>query len=564
MDSFEYDLYTRKQYFTVRRKDVFYSGNPQDLTIEQVFMRTMKVAGGLTHGRGKSGSVLARFIMSMIVLTDVTYAIEFFCSHGYANSEPFSDDRKASIKRDAQDLEKILNYLTEHNPFYADDSESVASISTGLRGDERVNCHQVIAVGSELLSGTYGKQFGDIKLQRKTRVISLACAQSSISVQNDSVRIDPTLLFQRLSLLVENKDDMREYLKLELAPYPKSLFDQDGMTKTTKSKFMDNFTPLSGKPNIPGLKYVIDGGFLLHRVVWSSNELTDDVLKKYVNYVAFNYSQGSTIVFDGYPTVLSARHIKSLERARRINQNQSREVQIKKGLQIPMAKEHFLTNEKNKNRLILMIMAELQRAGYSCKQACEDADVLIVTTAINIWRSTSTATMIVGEDTDLPVILTQLTKANDEVYFFKPGKGKTPHKYYSPNGFEPSFMRHVVAFLHAFSGCDTVSAMFGKGKVGIVKLFQKNPNLVKLAEVFNDGNAPLQELIKNGTRIIARIYDPGRLDFVFLVPKAWLNLEEFNGVSRYSFSTHCGSEPGSVGLQGGLNLTRAISIPLLC
>ncbi|KAJ8684747.1 hypothetical protein QAD02_020540 [Eretmocerus hayati] len=134
----------------VRRKNIFYSGNQLDLAIEQVFMRTMEVAGGLTHGRGKSGSVLTRFIMSMIVLTDVTYAIEFFCSYGYANSEQFSDDRKASIKRDAQDLEKNLDYLTSHNPFDVDDTESVISISTGLRGDERVNCHQVIEVGKHL------------------------------------------------------------------------------------------------------------------------------------------------------------------------------------------------------------------------------------------------------------------------------------------------------------------------------------------------------------------------------------------------------------------------------
>ncbi|KAJ8678207.1 hypothetical protein QAD02_013994 [Eretmocerus hayati] len=509
MDPIEYDLYTRQQYFTIRRKNVFYSGNPQDLTIEQVFMRTMKVAGGLTHGRGRSSSVLARFIMSMIVLTDVTYAIEFFCSHGYANSEQFSDDRKSSIKRDAQDLEKIIDYLTGHNPFEVDETESVISISTGLRGDEKVNCHQVIEVGTKLLTGTFGKKFGDIKLQRKTRVISLASAQSSITVDNDSIRIDPTLLFQRLSLLVENRDDMKEYLKLELAPYPKSLFDQDGMVKTPKSKFMDHFTPLSGKPNIAGLKYVVDGGFLLHRVVWSCNELVDDILKKYVTYVALNYSQGSIIVFDGYPTVLEARHIKSLERARRVNQNQSREVQIKKGLPIPIAKDLFLKNEKNKNRLIRMIMSELEGAGYVCKQACEDADVLIVTTAVEIWRTMSTPTMIVGEDTDLPVILTQLTDVNDEVYFFKPGKGKTPHKYYSCSSFESISLRPVVAFLHAFSGCDTVSAMFGKGKVGIVKLFQKNLNLVELAEKFNDKDAGVQDLINNGIIIISRIYDPG-------------------------------------------------------
>ncbi|KAJ8685092.1 hypothetical protein QAD02_020885 [Eretmocerus hayati] len=202
------------------------------------------------------------------------------------------------------------------------------------------------------------------------------------------------------------------------------------MMKTPKSKFMDRFTPLAGKPNIPGLTSFLDRGFLLHGVVWSSNELVGEVLKKYVTYDALNYSR-----------------------------------------------DLFLKNEKNKDGLIHLIMSELGAAGYVCKQASEDADVLIVTTAIELWRDMKTPTLsyaIVGEDTDLPIFLTQLTDPDNQVLFSKPDRGKTPHKYYSCGSFEPSCIRSVVAFLHAFSECDTVSAMLGKGKV-IVKLFGKMP-----------------------------------------------------------------------------------------
>ncbi|KAJ8671110.1 hypothetical protein QAD02_002369 [Eretmocerus hayati] len=511
MNPREYDLYTNKQYFAVRRRDVFCSGSPADLVIEQVFMRTMKVAGGLTHGRTTNDSNVALFIMSMILLTDVTYAVELSSSHGYENSEQFSDDRKASIKRDAHDLEKIFEYLSNHNPFDISDTEFIVSISTGLRGDDRVNCHEVFKIGDSLLTETFGKKFGDIHLSRKKRVVSLAAAQSSIVHNEETVRIDPTLLFQRLSMVVEGKDDMKEYLKLELAPYPKSLFDENGMCKTPKHKLVENFTCLAAKPVSVDMKYVIGGGFLLHRVGWSENDLIDDVLANYVNYVARHYSSESVIVFDGYPEIPQARHIKSLERSRRINQNQAREVQFQPGMKVPLSKQKFLGNEKNKNRLISMLMPKLKDAGFTCVQAEEDADIDIVRTAIVMSRGMHIPTMIVGEDIDLLVILTQLTLITDNVYFFKPGRSKIPDRFFSCQSFHPEALTHLVAFFHAFCGCDTVSSIYGKGKNAIVKLFENKPELVPLAESFYSRDIERQKLIDDGIKIMARFYDPDGL-----------------------------------------------------
>ncbi|KAJ8685596.1 hypothetical protein QAD02_021389 [Eretmocerus hayati] len=508
MDPMEYDLYTRKQYFTVRRRNIVCSGNPPDLTIEQVFMRTMKVAGGLTHGRGVSEGVIARWIMSMIVLTEVTYAVEFFCSHGYAGSEQFSDDREASIKRDAQDLVKITDYMNSHNPFDITDTQLVVSISTGLCGDSRVNCHQVLKVGHSLLTGTFNKKYKDIHLKRKSKIISIAAAQSSIPVENDTVVIDPTLLFQRLSMIIENKDDMKEHLKLELAPYPKALFDQHGMSKTQKHKFIENFTPTIGAPQFPGMKYIIDGGFLLHKVVWHQGDIIDAILQRFVKYIEKHYSQGSTVIFDGYPSIPDARHIKSLERARRVKQNQAREAQSERGMPMPLSKDKYLSNEKNKNRLIQLLIEDLRAAGHTCEQADEDADTLIVNSAIRMSREMNVPAIIVGEDIDLLVILTQLADEDDLVYFFKPGKGKTPSKYFSSRSFHPEHLTNLVAFFHAFCGCDTVSSIFGKGKNAIVKLFQNKPELVPLATPFNQENASVDTLVKNGTKIMARLYDP--------------------------------------------------------
>lgn len=49
MTAEEYELFTRKGYFTIKRSDKFWRGTWSDMTIGQSLMRTMKCLGGLTH-----------------------------------------------------------------------------------------------------------------------------------------------------------------------------------------------------------------------------------------------------------------------------------------------------------------------------------------------------------------------------------------------------------------------------------------------------------------------------------------------------------------------------------
>ena len=66
----------------------------------------------------------------------------------------------------------------------------------------------------------------------------------------------------------ELSDDISEYFKFEIAPYPMSLSTNTGMKKTTIStlyefKSIDN--NLLNKTDI----YIIDGEYLLHKVKWN-------------------------------------------------------------------------------------------------------------------------------------------------------------------------------------------------------------------------------------------------------------------------------------------------------
>ena len=83
-----------------------------------------------------------------------------------------------------------------------------------------------------------------------------------------------------------------------------------------------------------------------------------------------------------------------------------------------LKKEEFLANKENKQRFICLLRNKLQQSGCSTIHAEGDADLLIVQTAIQSSRSITT--VLVGDDTDLLVLLCHHAEMNTNELFFKP------------------------------------------------------------------------------------------------------------------------------------------------
>ena len=80
------------------------------------------------------------------------------------------------------------------------------------------------------------------------------------------ISVDPLLLFQRISLLKKTNDELKLYLEYELAPFPLSIFTDNGLRKCKKFAIYDLRVPAT-QPSTEDIT-VIDGGFLLHRKVY--------------------------------------------------------------------------------------------------------------------------------------------------------------------------------------------------------------------------------------------------------------------------------------------------------
>ncbi|GBM10335.1 hypothetical protein AVEN_141916-1, partial [Araneus ventricosus] len=74
---------------------------------------------------------------------------------------------------------------------------------------------------------------------------------------------------------------------------------------------------------------------------------------------------------------------------------------------VPTNKQQFLANTRNKSRFTSMLSQKLKGADSFVKQANNDADVLIIETALEKFNTNTT--FLVGEDVDLLIILTART-----------------------------------------------------------------------------------------------------------------------------------------------------------
>ena len=171
------------------------------------------------------------------------------------------------------------------------------------------------------------------------------------------------------------------------------------------------------------------------------------------------------MVFDGY----DLNDLKQCERERR-NTALVGDIRIVADSPIEIKKDKFLSNYKNKETFLDHLAKHLNTIGISTKMAKGDADVLIVSTAVEHLTRTTQKTVVVGNDVDLLVLILAHTPENQNLYYFKPGKGNVGNETYSPG------ICNYILFIHAFSGCDTTLAIYNRGKIMVWNAFINSSN----------------------------------------------------------------------------------------
>ena len=118
------------------------------------------------------------------------------------------------------------------------------------------------------MSNNVGSNFAKVKFARKNRGKPIGPVMRGVKIRNVACPVEPEMLFRRISFTKNSHELFKLNFEYELAPYPLSLFDEIGMRQTKKSMKYKRFAPLSYTGIVGDTVFVIDGGILMHRVVW--------------------------------------------------------------------------------------------------------------------------------------------------------------------------------------------------------------------------------------------------------------------------------------------------------
>ena len=115
-----------------------------------------------------------------------------------------------------------------------------------------------------------------------------------------------------------------------------------------------------------------------------------------------------------------------------------------------------------------------------------------------------------GEDPDLLVLLLHRYRISDlHPIHFRSDSKSAAVKLWDIQKTRLSIgdeLCHYLPLLHALTGCDTTSTMFGIGKPAVIKLFQKTPSFRKTCEDFLASSIH-ESIRRNGESLIATIYE---------------------------------------------------------
>ena len=137
------------------------------------------------------------------------------------------------------------------------------------------------------------------------------------------------------------------------------------------------------------------------------------IVNQYTEYVMHKY-RGAVVVFDGYDKY----NMNDMTHQRRSKGNAGTTVTFTGDTLVTMKKDQFLANRQNKKRFISMLSEELAKKNGETQHASGDADLLIAQKAVQ--SATSCNTVLVGDDTDLLVLLCYHASLESHDLFFCP------------------------------------------------------------------------------------------------------------------------------------------------
>ena len=429
----------------------------------------------------------------------MTQALNTFTSLSEKKNTSHKELSPGRIKRDTEDFGNIKAWFSSHNPFAVVDH--LVGLDSGLIDvDFNVTCDKAETIGASIHEEMAGKTYTEVSFKRSRQITNLQSLSSSVKIDNENVSIDPMTLFLRLAFIIEKKPEkeIEEYFYYELTPFPLSLFKDGVMRPSQKHKLKSFLTkPATSISHIPDSLKVIDGGALLWVNDWKKGERFEDIFKKYVSYL--QHLQSDVVVFDGYEV-----STKDTTRMKRGLNTQAVEIHEKNPC--PCDRSTFFSNYTNKKSFIEVLATKLRGSSMSVHMCPADADTTIVKEAVQLSKKAPVT--VYADDTDILCLLVHhFPTAENPIYLANmKRKGNANRECFNIEDIvkNSNTIKHIL-FAHAFTGCDTTSAIYNFGKTSIIMKLQGDRQLTEIASVFYENQKSPQEVGNASIQIFEKL-----------------------------------------------------------
>lgn len=523
---------------------------PVDQTIEETVNKDTQTPGG-TKGFSLKPGAVSKYYLTTEYRSSYLRQLRAMVGHDCSHQVNHPDLQMPRIRKDEANVKAFMELMENSwvNPLSQDRTDLI-NLSTGVVAPANVASDLLKAqtIGEEAYE-TFKKdrlenevpttKFHDTMKKQKLKTFAHIKKRSSTEqTQGKQVvlKADRNLFGHMLLIAQSRQLQLKDVLAHPLGPLPWTLANSDGtLRKTNKAalarELEKNVSPAEEFPE-PSV-CIIDGMSIVQKMKGDGktfSQIADAILSVALHEGVL--SNRVDVVFDVYRET----SIKNAERCNRGSTTGTQWKNIAPGHNILQWRK-FLNNPQNKTSLIKFLVeqwklptnrSKLQdKVLYvTCEELCykltkedfeevdalktsqEEADTRLFLHATHASENGYRSIVISSEDTDVMILCLGYSMNISCPMYQKCGTANRT-RYIDISKLGNSLGDNVcqgLIGLHAFTGCDTVSAFAGRGKLSALKLLKKNEKHQDTFKELGQSWNVSQELSENIEEFVCQLY----------------------------------------------------------
>ena len=495
-----------------------WNGEWSDMFIETTWMRKGHGPGGII-GNTETPQTMATWVYSMDAVMTLTGDLKRMGNHDDDKmKEKHKEEFPSRIKHDGDDRRAIRQALASFvDPL---DPEShggglLLNIVSGKVANPEVNVDNSVNLGMTMMTQFETSWPEGFHTTISKRVITFEEKKKRLKVAGHDV-MDPEAIYNRvIGLLVSQRDlDLQGVFATELTAYPPSMFNPDGTMRiaTGKSTLKKNLqVEISQRNTLTPTAIVVDVSALLWTLVWPVQGTVETFITTFKIWLSERLTESDVyLCFDRYHDYsiksstrnsrgMTARVYKltpqtTLPSRDAVLKNYMNKAQLNKLLcQQILNDDTFLKAVTDTHVLTVTGEESIPTQVYKGRRSLrmdlaskfEEADSIIAQQVVAIGTNPDACVLALADDTDVFVLLLFFygnSSLQSTIYMKSPVYGRCcidiKATYIKHRAIVPDLLG-----IHAISGCDSVAATYGIGKVTALTVASKAYRLDLLGDV---------------------------------------------------------------------------------